>query len=346
MTPLSTEQKQLLFDYCLGLTSDEQTAQAEALISANPQASDLRDRLKASISPLDAATVEPCPYDLLDKTVARLKQANSQISPSDRLAELLTAEQARTVRISPLRNFGDLVAVAAVVMLVASVLVPTLGHARQLYWEHKCRLNLGSVFQGLHSYMADYDDCMPAVPRDPGDPWWKVGYQGRENYSNTRPVWLLVRKQYVDPKRFNCPARRVTRVRLDNMQVELYNDFPSKSHISFSFRLCCETRDRAKFTRRQVVMADMNPLSEKMPDDHDQPFRIELSEEILNFNSANHNRRGQNVMFCDGSVEFTKNRLVGDAQDDDIFSLTEMQCGDEVTGCETPSNSDDAFLVP
>ena len=77
MTPLSTEQKQLLFDYCLGLTSDEQTAQAEALISANPQASDLRDRLKASISPLDAATVEPCPYDLLDKTVARLKQANS-----------------------------------------------------------------------------------------------------------------------------------------------------------------------------------------------------------------------------------------------------------------------------
>jgi hypothetical protein len=33
MSPLNNEQKQLLFDYCIGLTSQKETAEAEALIS-------------------------------------------------------------------------------------------------------------------------------------------------------------------------------------------------------------------------------------------------------------------------------------------------------------------------
>ncbi|GAH66092.1 unnamed protein product, partial [marine sediment metagenome] len=33
MTLLNNQQKQLLFDYCIGLTSEEETAEAKALIS-------------------------------------------------------------------------------------------------------------------------------------------------------------------------------------------------------------------------------------------------------------------------------------------------------------------------
>jgi prepilin-type processing-associated H-X9-DG protein len=69
---------------------------------------------------------------------------------------------------------------------------------------------------------------------------------------------------------------------------------------------------------------------------------VRLSKELLG-NSPNHNRRGQNVLFCDGSVDFSKGRKVAA---DDIYALNQMSAGCEVTGTETPASLDDAFLVP
>ncbi len=72
MSPLKDRQKQLLFDYCIGLTSEEQTAEAQALISGNDEAAEIHSKLKAALAPLDTIQPEPCPDDLAERTILRL----------------------------------------------------------------------------------------------------------------------------------------------------------------------------------------------------------------------------------------------------------------------------------
>ncbi|MHC4185699.1 MAG: hypothetical protein ACYSR4_07170, partial [Planctomycetota bacterium] len=70
-----------------------------------------------------------------------------------------------------------------------------------------------------------------------------------------------------------------------------------------------------------------------------------LNDELLTRNSSNHNRRGQNVLFCDGSIMFIKERHT-DISQDDIFTLQNMHAGSEIRGHELPSCVTDAFLAP
>jgi prepilin-type processing-associated H-X9-DG protein len=87
-------------------------------------------------------------------------------------------------------------------------------------------------------------------------------------------------------------------------------------------------------------MADRNPLFEELPDDYSQSLLVELTKDLLVLNSMNHNRRGQNVLFGDGRVEYLKSRLI---HTDDIFTLQDT---DIYKGSETPSCETDHFLAP
>lgn len=95
-------------------------------------------------------------------------------------------------------------------------------------------------------------------------------------------------------------------------------------------------------TGRKVLIADLSPLFEKLPSDYSKSLKLQLNKELLSRNSINHKRRGQNVLFYDGSSEFVKTRRIG-ALEDDIFTLrgTDTYEGVEVPSCET-----DAFLAP
>lgn len=346
MTQLTNEQKQLIFDYTLRLTSTQETVEAEALISSDAEAAELHSRLKAVLAPLGTMESNACPDELAERTVLRLKQLAD--SGHDRLEQLLAAEQVPepTIKFGRWRNFSEVVAMAAVLMLIAAISIPSLGFARQKYRQHRCQMQLGNIFQGFSNYIDDHDGELPAVAMEEGSPWWKVGYQGNENHSNTRPVWLLVKNGYVKQVNFICPGRPEKRkLRFADLQVQEYNDFPGRAYISFSFRIRCRQVPSSALRGRKVLMADLNPLSERMPRDYSQPFRVRLSEELLKSNSINHNRKGQNVMFCDGCVKFEKTRHAG-LSDDDMFTLREMCSGSEVNGCEIPSCETDAFLAP
>lgn len=87
-------------------------------------------------------------------------------------------------------------------------------------------------------------------------------------------------------------------------------------------------------------MADWNPLFEELPKDYSQPFQLRLTRKLLSLNSINHKRRGQNILFNDGRVNFMKTRLIGT---DDIFTLRDT---DVYRGCEVPSCEEDFFVAP
>ncbi|HEW78899.1 MAG TPA: hypothetical protein ENH34_02885 [Phycisphaerales bacterium] len=343
MTLLSNHQKQLLFDYCVGLTSEKESTEAEALISSNEEAGQIHSKLKAALAPLESVEPEFCPDDLVESTIWRLN--NLARSSQLRLRQLLATEQTRTVTPKSRfwRNLSEMVATAAVILLVAGVLIAPLKFARQKSWQQRCQAQLRQIWQGINNYSSDYDGKQPAVATAMGAPWWKVGYQGKENHSNTRPVWLLVKGGYVNPSDFVCPGKREGQaIQFDASQAKNYNDFPARRYITYSLRIRCNTQQKQYLPGQKVLISDLNPLFERLPQNYATPFKLELNKNLLTVNSINHNRRGQNILFGDGGVKFVKMRRIGIAADD-IFTLqnTDVYQGVEVPSCET-----DDFLAP
>jgi len=348
MTSLSDQQKQLLFDYSLGITSDREAAQAEKLLSWNSEAVELYRTFQLSLAPLDELELDPCPDELTERLFARLTERSRQDVGAGRLRELLAAERSgpRTIKIPLWRTWGEVVTAAAAVFLFIGVLFPSIGFMRQRYAQSRCGTQLAGIYEGYRHYASDHDGSLPAVAMTPGSPWWKVGYQGQENYSNTRQVWPLVRYGYVAPERFLCPGRREPhQVNYDGFKIQNFNDFPSRIYIHFSAPIPCPSSDGRDLMRERVLMADRNPLAEDLPADLSELCSLLLSDEQMRANSGNHRQRGQNVLLYDGSVEFT-NRRHTSLSEDDIYSLQGMCSGTEVHGCELPSCDTDIFLVP
>jgi hypothetical protein len=346
MTSLNSQQKQLIFDYCIGLTSEKENAGAEELIASNEQASHIHSAIKAALSPLDAAVSEPCPDSLAEGAVWRLKSV-ARSSQRD-LEWLLADEQTRAPirKVSLWHNLGRVATIAAVLLFALMVGQSSFTAMRDRARRTGCQDQLASMFRGFTNYKTDHDGQMPAVAFEPGAPWWMVGDQGQENRSTTRNTWLLVKKGYVDPAHFVCPGRKdPTYVQIEHTKMLKFNDFPTRGCITYSRRMMCSKSGTGHQVGRKVLVADLSPLFENLPRDRSKPLRLRLGKKLLTVNSVNHGRRGQNVLCCDGSVEFIRKRCIS-ISTDDIFTLQDMSDGFEVRGYETPSCETDAFLAP
>ncbi len=348
MTPLSDAQKQLLFDYSFGMTGERDTAEAEQLLSASPEAAQLFDRLKSALSPLDAVEPEPCPDELAERTIARLIEQARLMSGQGRLEELLSTEQGRVVpvRVPFMRNWTEIATVAAVLVLFAGVLFPTFGLARQRHWRSQCQSNFAGISGGLASYLNDHEGQLPAVAMPLGAPWYRIGTQGPETPSNSRRAWLLVKLGYTPLSNCSCPGRAErSDIDVKTIRVTQYDDFPARSLISYSMRIESPQSSQPALGRKRVFMTDLNPLSEEFPRDLSTPASIELRDTLLKANSHNHRGCGQNVLFDEGSVEFTRTRHTS-VSEDDFFILRTMFPGQRVSGCERPDSDDDTFVGP
>ncbi len=347
MDMIDTKQKETLFDYLLqyhlGILNDGESGQIEKVIIANPQAKELYAQIKSSLAPMDHFAEQECPDELVEATVFRLK--NTARSSDLQLKSLLEREQARSV-FSPKKRYwfrlSEMAAVAAVIIFVAGVLIMPLKSMRQTAFRKQCEYQLSHIYTGLNNYISDNDGQLPQVAANAGQPWWKIGYQGDENLSNTRNAWLLIKNGYVQPKDFVCPGRREGKsVQIDPDRVSAYNDFPSRKYITYSFRVLGKPCTMDKI-QGKVLVADLNPLFEELPKNYTEPLLVKVNEELKQINSSNHNRQGQSVLFCNGSVKFHKDRQVGESLDD-IFTLrdTNVYKGFEIPQCER-----DAFLAP
>ncbi len=348
MRPLSDYQKQLLFDYSMGMTSVREAAEAQRLLTRSQEAVELYGTFQNVLSPLESLEVEPCPEELTARLFARVRNAAQEQREVSRLGALLAAERSgpHPLKIPLWRNWSEIVTAAAAVFLFISILFPSVGFMRQKYAQSRCGSQLASVYEGYRNYASDHDGVLPAVAMTPGSPYWKVGYPGPENYSNTRQVWLLVRDAYVEPSRFLCPGRRELHPpSFEGIRIQSFNDFPSRIYFHFSVPVQDPASDHRDLTRKRVLMADRNPLSEDLPSDWSQSCRLPVGERLLRANSSNHRNRGQNVLLHDGSVEFIRERH-SSISEDDIYTLQDMQSGTEFCGCELPSSDTDIFLAP
>jgi len=341
MSPLNNHQKQLLFDYCIGLTSEKETAEAEAMISDSQEAADIHSKLKAALAPLDAIRLQPCPNELAERTILRLN--NLARSSQIQLEQLLAGEQAKSAAVKGTfwRSLSKIATAAAVFLVAWGTFQTSANYVRHRYRRNRCQAQLGNIFRGLGGYVADNDGKLPVIVTTAGSPWWMVGRPGTEDYSNTRCMWRLVKGDYVGPADFVCPGREQKRVIRFELEVKKYNDFPGRQYITYSTRICCK-EPTVEMLAKKVLMADLSPLFEALPQDFSKGLDIQVDRELLNVNSSNHNYAGQNILLGDGSIRFLKTRFFGITQDD-IYTLQNILF---YNGTERPSCEEDSFNAP
>jgi len=351
---LSQQEKDLIFDFYFKRLDQAEAAGAAGLIAANPDAAKFYDGLQSSLASLETIKEDKCPDDLARQTVAKLKLAAS--AGKAKLDMLLAVEREKIVtQAKPdttRQRFWrvlELTAAAAMFLVATGSFFVWNQGVRQTKYKAVCANNMGKIGAAMAGYAKDNDNKLPAVATIAGSPWWKVGNQGKENHSNTRHNWLLVKEGYTDAKNFICPARKHARaVKLSPEQLQQYNDFPSRRNVSYSFALMGEN-----FLRRQragiadVLMSDRNPLFEdafgsrkKRSSAQDKFVQVFINENKLRMMSANHRGQGQNVLLRGGSASFKNKRLI---LNDDIFTVQGIT---SYTGSETTANDGDIFLVP
>ena len=343
MSSLNKQDFEVLLDYSLGMASDAQNERAEKLLAENEDAIKLLECFTNSIAPLEHFHFHQCPDHLVETTVSKLNHAarSSQL----KLQELITAEQTKKPLTNPRfwRNMGEILSAAAILLFISGVVISPLRYARHQSWQQNCKNQLAGIARGMDNYMSDNQGQMPAMATAAGDPWWKVGYQGRENHSNTRQMWVLVKNGYVDVGDFVCPGKREGRaIQFDPAKVKDYNDFPARRYITYSFRIPCKNMTPATIMGKKVLIADLNPLFEKIPGIANGKLGLKPNTQLMRINSRNHNLKGQNVLFDDGSASFNRTRQA-ELSHDDIFTL---QNTTTYQGCELPSSPNDVFLAP
>lgn len=358
MITLSKEDKELILNFYFRCGTNEEIIRARDLIASDPRAADLYARLEETLQQLDSVKYEPCPDNLADLTVAKLKMAANKGHKNLNL--LLEQHQSQpqlnvvgpqgttAVENSKVKsggffgNFSEVAAVAAIILIAVSILLPTSAHLRQKAWEAACSLRLSNIFDGMERYAGDHAGSLPAVSMAAGSPWYKIGQDTEKSESNTRHLWLLARDGYVSADQFVCPARKNGKpLNICMDEAKRLFDFPSSKNVSFSFILMTPDLAKKLTNSDQALLADRNPIFETVYDEKGVPqsLRIHVSDEFLNMLSRNHRGRGQNVLFRDGSVRFLKQRRL---DNDDIYTLEGKK---EYSGVETPSDGD-IFLAP
>ncbi|MFA6425124.1 MAG: hypothetical protein WCW64_02955 [Phycisphaerae bacterium] len=356
MDTLTKEQRDILLDYYFECANQQESRIAAELLQNHQGAIEFFSKLHDSLSPLEHLNTENstnCPDHLVEKTLAGIylhSQSNNDEPVSvTQLKKLLIAESEKvaTKRPSFWKGLAETVGVAAAILIASGIFVPVSRNMRAHAWQTACQANLSRISRGFTQYAGDNRGFLPAVATKAGSPWWRVGSEEQENQSNTRHLWLLVRNGYVEPKAFTCQGcSRGKATELNSGQMAKFSDFPNRRYISYSFKLISDSNKAVYPQSATPLMSDANPIFESclktqacLSKGEFEP--INVCEKLAKINSYNHRAKGQNILFSDGVVRFTTQRMF--AQNDDIFTIRDLNV---YRGNEKPDNEADIFLVP
>jgi len=175
----------------------------------------------------------------------------------------------------------ELLVVIAIIGILAGILLPVLSRARESARKTQCMSNIKQIGMGLIMYANENSETFPS----------DTAYGGAS--PAMRGLNLLYDTYVSDNKVFNCPSdTTVTAATNAGMSTST-----SGGTEAFSQTQCSYGYDR---THTQADDADVALAADRPP-----------ATPSATANTANHNGRGQNVVYVDGHVEFVNSPLAG-----------------------------------
>ena len=283
---------------------------------------------------LDAYPVEDPPGDLEARTLERVRMARQRERFTHQIADLS----------GPVFSFriGDMLAVAAAVLICASLALPMLSQTESHANKVACASHQSLAGRAVSQYATDHGQMMPRGAVQRNGVWYNVGRDAvgpdGKFQSNSAHLRLIVRSGYVHANTLNCPGNA-------NATPDEHRDavdWQDPSKISFSYANQYGEPVRFDHHAKMTILTDKNPL-----------FRIYTAgpQTKLEFLGAAGNVEdvslqhreagGQNVLYGDGSVDWTSRPVNRDG--DNLWLIR----GDmDYDGTEAPSEVGDAHHIP
>jgi prepilin-type N-terminal cleavage/methylation domain-containing protein len=274
----------------------------------------------------------------------------------------------------------ELLVVIAIVALLLGILVPALNKARQAARKLVCGTHLKGMGAAMLTYASEFDDEFPRA--GVGTTWSTDGIIGglwdkpdrvdafnRGVATITSSLYLLIKFTKATPGLFVCQGDKdvqefsLSKVRTREKNLLVVWDFGSGgrdprtgvqypypgSFCSYSYHMPYDELETGEtyrildvFNPGTPVCADRNPFLDK-----------NVVEPKVGDNAETHEGRGQNVLFKDGSVDFSMVPTCG-LKDDNIYTYGgEKELGGGTPegtapagdGIGAPQGPKDAYLV-
>ncbi len=313
---MDKELKEIIDAILEGETTSQDRADA-----GNERVDVARDQLRLILSKLDVLQDIDVPAGLTDRTVGHVQNRTNTIVLEEARAWLAREGERESRWAWVLGNMRDLIATAAVMMLVFLVSKPGLQQVRQMAQQYQCASNMQAIGQGIGSYAAGYDGMMPFVATGPQVKPWQPGPSEQSRGVITRCVYLLVKNGHVQPVSLVCPGREGDRFpTLSADQMRNQQDLPKGFPLGFSVRII-QHNDRLDGGASDLIISDRNPIFDDMRlADQDMLDISRIAKQFLEMNSTNHQNRGQNILRRDLGVQFANSRLLP-VSNDDIYTI-------------------------
>ncbi|MFA6135378.1 MAG: hypothetical protein WC869_15305 [Phycisphaerae bacterium] len=262
------------------------------------------------------------------RTVSHIRQAKA----TDAL--IARQEFSRPSVFRPTFSVREIGAVAAAVLVMAVIFLPSVQKARQQASVARCASQQAGIGSAFLRYANDNGGSLPSATA--GQARWLNPGQGA--VSNSSGLFKLVNLNYVAPGAFQCPAVSNGSPAAFSVQAGM-SDFPANKYISYSYQhtlghgLSINDPGLAGVSKEMAILADSNPLFSR---GNFQPSRLRSPE------SDNHGRSGQNVLYLDAHVNWSDKPTAGVAGNN-IYLAEGVY---DYRGDETPVNNRDSFLLP
>ncbi|MFW6061871.1 MAG: hypothetical protein ACOC93_03590 [Planctomycetota bacterium] len=320
--------EQLLIDYLTGACDEQQRRDVERRLDDDREFARLHRDLQATFQAMDLLPEFQPPKDLAIQTLRRIRSARQT-------DQLLAREQMGRPRTYwPTFRVREGVAVAASILILASIFIPSLRMASQRANQAACQSRIGQVGQGLQAYAAEHDGKLPAHA---GNGRW-LPAEGAEFASNTAGLFQLIPQGYARPIWFQCPAVGGQSFTVRSGMA----DFPGREYIHYSYQhmlgkgLRIDQFPDDRVRERMAIFADGNPLYEN------GEFQARSPRQVAQATSKNHGGEGQNVLYLDMHTEWTRKPTVG-VDNDNIYTAADVY---DYRGVEQPRSPTDSFLLP
>lgn len=271
--------------------------------------------------------------DLIERTLNAVRQAESERQGRMRFEDQPGEAGSRF-------RWADLVSIAAVLLIGASIAIPSFEAVSRNRERSACLANMQSAARAFGTYAGANADMLPMATAGFGGSWMDVGTPSRSNSAN---LFTLARTDHARLDDLACPSNPQA---LRGTPEPGAMDWRTIDELSYSYRIMPDGGLRMTIavpsTTRVVVTADRSPAT----------LRVARSQPIVpEENTPNHDARGQHVLRLDGSAMWADTPVVGGDNIwlpkpiEQVIHEARSRLG-LIKGNEMPSSETDAFVGP